>query len=218
MTIEQRLNQGEVDRRFCAHKEAVAKLHRADDQQQFPNIIGLAACFYNAADPGTEYELYQDFYERILPGAFDRAIREQDDVRCLFNHDANMILGRSTAGTLKLSINSHGLHYEADPPENQVGKFVTMAIERKDVTGSSFAFVVDEQVLRMERRGDREVMIREIVSLTLYDVAPVTYPAYEATSVTLSSRSAGLVDDFRTAKRGGYPVALALLKRMRANA
>jgi len=210
---------GDIDRRFYGTSEVrLGQVPQDDPGKKYPNILGVAAVYFNAADPGTEYQLYEDYFERMLPGAFDRAIREKDDVRGLFNHDPNMILGRTTAGTMKLSLDHRGLLYDIDPPENQTGKFVTMAIERGDVTGSSFAFTVDSQVLRTEQRNGREVLIREIESVRLYDVSPVTYPAYEATSVTLSNRSRELLANFRSEKRSslGYPTDLARLKRLRS--
>src|SRR5689334_2288993 len=80
-------------------------------------ISGYAAVFYDGS-PGTEYQMWQGFSERIMPGAFDRCIREGHDVRALFNHDPNYPLGRTSAGTCRLSIDKRGLKYEIDPPNS----------------------------------------------------------------------------------------------------
>lgn len=143
-------------------------------------VVGYASVFYNPLDPGTEFQLYRDLVERIMPGAFDRALRE-DDVRGLFNHDSNQVLGRTASGTLKLSADEKGLRYEISPPNTQLGRDLPVLVQRGDVSGSSFAFTIDSQTFRTE--GDHDV--REINAVTLYDVGPVTYPAYESTTAGL---------------------------------
>ena len=190
----------EIDRRYSFHRHSVATLEKradapAEEQPQYPNIVGYGAVFFDERDAGTEYDIFGDgtFMERILPGAFDRAVRDLDDAACLLNHDPNYIIGRVSARTLNLSVDRIGLRYECDPPENQVGKFVTQAIERKDVTGSSFGFEVTEQVWREQE--DR--LIREIVEVRLFDVGPVVFPAYRSTTAQLSQRSRTAIDEFR---------------------
>lgn len=142
-------------------------------------IVGYAARFYNG-EPGTQFQLYTNVYERIMPGAFTKALERGDDTRALFNHDPNLLLGRTVAGTLELEQTTRGLRYRITPnTDTQVTRDVLSHIARGDVSGSSFAFTIDEESWR--REGDIEV--REIRSLKLYDVSPVTYPAYSATSV-----------------------------------
>jgi len=103
-------------------------------------ICGYAAVFYNSADPGTQYELWPGNVERIMPTAFDRAIREKDDCRALVNHNPDLLLGRTSAGTLKLFADTVGLGYEIIPPNTQAAKDCIASIERGDMTGSSFGF------------------------------------------------------------------------------
>ena len=112
--------------------------------------------------------------ERIQRGAFDG--RLNDDVRLLFNHDNNMPFARTTNGTLKLSVDERGLYYKANVIDTQAGRDLYAMVQRGDVTQSSFAFSISE------RSFDDGVMVIEKVG-QLYDVSPVTYPAYEATSV-----------------------------------
>ncbi len=81
-------------------------------------IRGIAAVYYNAADPQTEYWLWDDIVERLMPGVFDRAIKENQDVRGLYNHDSDHLLGRVSSGTLRLSVSATGLHYEIDQDPN----------------------------------------------------------------------------------------------------
>ncbi|HEX3152918.1 MAG TPA: HK97 family phage prohead protease [Gemmataceae bacterium] len=79
-----------IERRYTSRLAGVRVENRVSGR---PVIIGYAAVFYDPNDKGTEYQLGTDIVERVAPGAFDRAIRE-DDVRGLFNHDANKRLSR----------------------------------------------------------------------------------------------------------------------------
>lgn len=140
-------------------------------------IAGYAAVFWDGTQ-GTEFEPFRGMKERVLPGAFDRAIRE-DDVRALFNHDENIILGRTVSRTLRLSVDARGLRYEIDPPDTQVGKDLVESIRRGDVTGSSFGFRTIRQ--NFVESQDPPLVVRELVEVKLFDVSPVTFPAYVAT-------------------------------------
>lgn len=167
--------------------KATARAVQVDGSEQdgnppLPNIAGYASVFWNN-EPTTQYMLYDDLAERIMPGCFDRAIRE-DDVRALFNHDANMLLGRNTAGTLKLSIDKTGLAYEIEANDKTtVARDVAGMLERGDLSGSSFSFIPTDVSWR-EQDG---LVVREINGCRLFDVGPVTFPAYEATTSGLRS-------------------------------
>jgi hypothetical protein len=162
----------QMERRYTP--QVVAVESRADDQPS--QIAGYAAVYYDGT-PETEFVLWEGAVERIMPGAFDRAIRE-DDVRGLFNHDPNQVLGRTAANTLTLSSDATGLRYVDDVPDTGVGRDVSASIERGDVTGSSFSFTITD----VEWRVEDEIEIREIRGVRVYDVGPVTFAAYEATS------------------------------------
>jgi len=151
-------------------------------------LWGYAAVFYRADDPGTQFQLWDDVFERIKPTAFSRAVRE-DDIRALFNHDANIVLGRNRVGTLRLSVDEVGLRYEIDPPDNIFAASVVESIRRGDVFGSSFSFLPETTVFREEKIGDRSVTIVERESVRVLDVGPVTFPAYASTSTGLRSAS-----------------------------
>lgn len=167
-----------IERRFNSHAAKVEA--RADGGK---SISGYAAVFYDPADPGTEYELWQNVFERIDPQAFARAIAEKHDCRGLFNHDANQILGRVAAGTCRLSVDARGLKYEIDCPDTQQAKDLCASIERGDVTGSSFSFIARKRTWMDD--GEREISI--IGDVDLFDVGPVTFPAYESTTSTVRS-------------------------------
>ncbi len=147
-------------------------------------LSGYGSVFYRAGVPGTEYRMFTDLWERIGLNAFDRALREKDDVRGLFNHDPNMILGRTAAGTMQLSVDETGLRYSIELPDTQVGRDLAAAVARGDVSGSSFSFVPES----VDWTKDGEIDVRTINAVRLYDTGPVTFPAYEATTAGVRSQ------------------------------
>ena len=138
---------------------------------------GVAAC----ARLASHFEKQKVAY----PNAFDRALKESHDVRALFNHDPNHLLGRSTANTVGLSVDQTGLKYVIDLPDTQTGRDVGVSISRGDLSGSSFSFANPKA--EFERDNSRKIDIRMIHDLDLFDVGPVTFPAYEATTVGVRS-------------------------------
>lgn len=160
----------------------------------------MAAVYYNSADPaGTQYQLWDNVFERILPGAFDKAIT-RDDVRGLQNHDPRLLLGRSKSKTLSLSLTSDGLRYEIIPPNTTAGRDTIESLSRGDIDGSSFAFAITRGGVEwtqevVDVRGAQVTLdIRNIKDVSLYDVGPVTYPAYTATSSGARSPAVFLMD------------------------
>jgi HK97 family phage prohead protease len=161
---------------------------RADGDKN--TLTGYAARFYDPSDAGTEFQLYPDVVERIHPGAFERAIRE-DDVIGLFNHDSSIVLGRTTSGTMTLSADSRGLKYVIQLPDTRAADDVRTVIERGDVNGSSFAFLPTDGGVEwsQETRDGVQISVRNIHAVQLFDAGPVTSPAYGAT--TVDARSSG---------------------------
>ncbi|SDO72513.1 hypothetical protein SAMN04487957_110133 [Halomonas shengliensis] len=155
-------------------KRALACEVRAetDDDGRPVRIVGHGAVFNRRSEM-----IMGMFKEEIAPGAFDDVLT--DDVRALFNHDPNFVLGRTTSGTLELSIDAEGLRYDIDPPDTQTVRDQVLApLQRGDITGSSFAFRVapDGDEWREEPDG---LIVRTITRFSrLLDVSPVTYPAY----------------------------------------
>lgn len=148
---------------------------RASQEGEGRKIEGYAAIFdQNSEDMG--------FVERISPSAFDRA--DMRDVRALFNHDPNYILARTASGTLTLEVDERGLKYAFEVPDTTFGNdFLTM-VRRGDISQSSFAFTIADDAWE-ERDGQQVRTIKQVH--TVYDVSPVTYPAYAMTSVTARS-------------------------------
>lgn len=156
-------------------------------------IVGYAAVFEELSE-----DLY-GFREKIRVGAFSKTITEAD-VRALWNHNRDYVLGRTKSGTLRLQEDAHGLKIEIDPPDTQWARDLMVSIERGDVTQMSFGFetVRDE----WEDIGHDE-WIRTLVEVRLFDVSPVTFPAYLGTVVDLRGalEKAGVenVEEFRSA-------------------
>ncbi len=139
-----------------------------------PVIDGYAAVF------GQTIEIMGMFEEEIDPAAFDRALKEKQDVRCLKNHDPSLLLGRTKNGTLRLSVDDHGLKYDSDPPDTTAGKDAVTEIKRGDMSGSSFAFRIrKEEWIEEEGKKDKRI----IKDVDLFDVSPCTYPAFDETDV-----------------------------------
>lgn len=139
-----------------------------------PKIEGYAAIFEQFSE-----ELW-GFREKIRKGAFTNVIR--DDVRALFNHDANFVLGRNRAGTLKLEEDDKGLRIEIDPPNTQAARDLLESIRRGDVNQMSFMFTTKTDEWKKEDDG---TITRTLVELErLLDVSVVTFPAYPQTSAS----------------------------------
>lgn len=152
---------------------------RVEEDEQ-PKIIGYAAKYGVIADLGW-------FREKIKPGALDEALKIAD-VRCLKNHDPNLILGRTSSGTLRLKSNTVGLRFEDDVPDTNTGRDTLEEVRRKDITGCSFSFTVAEEDWKYQKDQPPERTILKIGQL--FDVGPVTYPAYTDTSVAARSLEA----------------------------
>ena len=162
-----------VERRYTRRGTGVRLETRSDGK---PVITGYAAVFFDETDPGTEYPMYDDLVERMMPGCFDRTVRE-DDVRGVFNHDDSLLLGRTTSGTMRLSIDRRGLRYEIDPPDTTAARDLMELLRRGDITGSSFSFKPDDTTYR-EANG---IYYIERRAVTLYEVGPQPFPAYAST-------------------------------------
>jgi len=162
----------DIERRTVTVEMKVEK--RADEP---PRIRGHAAMFNM---------LSQDlggFREQIAPGAFAEALKA-DDVRALWNHNPDYVLGRNTAGTLILSEDERGLAIEIIPPDTQLARDLMTSIERGDVSQMSFAFSIRGK--EGQNWGKDEIgRVRTLKNVRLYDVSPVTYPAYEQTEVAI---------------------------------
>lgn len=161
----------------CVNRSVESR--EGEDSAQ-PTIEGYAAMFNARTVIQTWYDSFEEF---INPRAFDRAIAERQNVRALFNHDSNMLLGAIENDTLKLRADETGLFDTILPNmETTTGRDVFAHIKRGELKGQSFAFTIRSDKWTFGK--DKDLDVREILEIeTLYDVGPVTYPAYEATSI-----------------------------------
>jgi HK97 family phage prohead protease len=142
-------------------------------------LTGHAAVFGQYADLGSNLE-------DLAPGAFDAVLKDPStDVRALFNHDPNQILGRQGAGTLRVGTDSQGLEFEIQLPNTGLGNDLRELVSRGDINGASFAFIPGDDAWSRSADG-RQIQTHTSVS-RLLDVSPVTYPAYEGASTMLRS-------------------------------
>ena len=192
-----------IERRVSQGSYAGVRPQIRSNSQGGKTLHGYAAVFYDGS-PGTEYELWNETYsravERLMPGCFDAALAKPDDCRCLWNHDANHVLGRVSAGTLRLSVDRKGLRYEVDLPDTQIARDLAEGIRRGDIDGSSFGFIIRPNGDKWRTERDpitgQNFDVREVLSVELLDVSPVTYPAYAATTAGL--RAMGSVAELRS--------------------
>jgi len=141
-----------------------------------PRAIGYASVFDHV------YRVGGMFDEVIRPGAFARAIKERQDVRALWNHNRDNVLGRTKSGTCRIAEDPTGLAAEIDVPVSATREIESL--ERGDVDQMSFGFFVRKE--QWTERPD-DIPLREILDVDLTDVSPATYPASSATSVNLRS-------------------------------
>lgn len=164
-----------IERRI--HTGVGIELRKKSETNQAVILRGYAAKFEVLSEP------MWGFRERIAKGAFDDVLG--DDVRALFNHDASHVLGRTKSGTLSIAQDDTGLAYEVELPDTNSARDLIKVIERGDVDQSSFAFTVEKDTWTEDEDGR---IIRTIEKMKrLYDVSPVTYPAYPDATVGIRS-------------------------------
>lgn len=171
--------KGKLERRLAEG----ARILRAEED---PKLEGYAAVFNEWADIGGW------FRERIAPGAFAECLAGGPDVRALFNHDVNHVLGRTVSGTLALEEDDHGLKVVIDPPDTSLGRDLRALVERGDVTQMSFGFYVLKDVWETDHEEGRDA--RTVLKADIFDVSIVTFPAYEGTSVALRDGARAVYD------------------------
>jgi len=158
---------------------------RAAGDSSKPKIVGLAARFNSPTQIGSGRG---SFIETIKPGAFRMCLSGNPDVRCLFNHNEDNVLGRTTSGTLRLWEDNVGLRYECDLPDTTMARDVYSMIRRGDVSQCSFGFTCSEEDWSDTAMPDgTQGLLRSIEQADVFDVSAVTYPAYQQTSVEARS-------------------------------
>lgn len=136
-------------------------------------IVGYAAVFNEESLP-----IGGLFREVIRPGAFAKTIKEAD-IRALKNHNADYVLGRNKANTLDLREDDKGLLISITPPDTQWARDLQESIKRGDINQMSFMF----RTIKDNWYETEDELRRELLEVHLYEVSPVTFPAYPQTSV-----------------------------------
>lgn len=181
--LEQRKKQ---HRRYLLNPDCLPKIVRkteivtrnGEEKEETSEEVleGYAAVFNSVTDLGP-------FTEEISEGAFRESISRGDDVRMLFNHDSNYPFGRTTNGSLRLSEDKTGLKIWNKPAKTQLGQDMLELIRRGDVSQMSIGFYIEEELSDFTREKPHFT----IQKIRLVDVSPVTFPAYEATSIQVLS-------------------------------
>jgi HK97 family phage prohead protease len=140
-------------------------------------FTGYAARFNSKSE-------YLGFYETIEPGAFTRTLKARNEIKAFVNHDTNMVIGSTRAGTLRLTQDEKGLLAEIDLPDTSYGRDLSISVKRGDASGMSFGFNVPKGGDTWSEDGQQRTL-REVA---LMEVSPVTgFPAYKSTSASVRS-------------------------------
>ena len=142
------------------------------------------------------------FREKIDPSAIDRTLKDGVDLRALVDHDSARILGRISAGTLRVQKEPHGLRVEIDPPKTTSGQDIVESIRRRDVTSMSFAFRTMANGEDWDFSSDPPT--RTVFDMLVREVSVVAWPAFPQTEVALRS-----LDDKRRELYKGRPITVA---------
>lgn len=137
-------------------------------------LSGYAAVF------GTDTRI-GGFTERVAPGAFSKSLASGRDVLALLDHRADVLLGRTSSGTLKLSEDDKGLRFDLELPDTQAGRDLVALAERGDLGGMSFGFVATDEAWQGDTRELRQVELHEVSVVQ-------SWPAYKSTTINLRSR------------------------------
>lgn len=139
-------------------------------------LSGYAAVFNSEAILG-------DFTEVIRRGAFANTLATGSNIRALYHHQGDALLGTSKSGTLQLREDAHGLAFDLSLPDTSHGRDLAVLVERGDVAACSFGFRVSDGGDRWELRGS--TLVRELLAVDLHEITLTHDPAYSDTTVAL---------------------------------
>lgn len=167
----------EMNNRTIRQLRTVATQFATREDGSAPHIEGYFAVF------NSNYEIAPGMTESIAPGAFSKSL--SGDIRALVNHDARLVLGRTKAGTLKLSEDERGLWGSiAINPNDGDAMNLYERVKRGDVDQCSFGFEIVHEETDFREDGSIHWTITEV---RLYEVSACTFPAYEETNITARS-------------------------------
>lgn len=142
-------------------------------------LTGYAAIFNSETDLG-------GFVEVIRNGAFRKSLEGGSNIRALYHHQGDALLGTTRGGTLQLREDAKGLAFQLSLPDTTHGRDLAVLVDRGDVAGCSFGFRVADGGDRWEQRGGQ--VVRELLQVDLHEITLTSDPAYADTTVALRSR------------------------------
>lgn len=175
------------DEKFHRANTSPVTFKRMDGDDETSEVVleGYAAKYNKRTTIGGWFD------EMIAPGAFDDVLANEHDVRCVLNHNPSILLGRCVngSGTLELFADEVGLGYRCTINTTiSHANDVQLMVERGDITQSSFSFSIGEETWTYSESGSEENDLRTIEKVSrLFDVSPVTFPAYQDTEVSKRS-------------------------------
>ena len=177
-----------IERREFGTRDAQIQHSKADGEM--PTIRGRVTPFNSV----TPKPIHGVFFERVAPGAFKRALKDDDtDCSAVINHaDEGLPLARFAAGEGSLSLreSEDGLYFEFVPPDTEAGRAAVKAIERKDIRGMSFAFRARKE--SWNDKGHNGMPLRTLEDVDIFDISLLTKtPAYGGTSIKMRSDEMG---------------------------
>jgi len=173
-------------RGYTQRSFAVTEVRLSDAGAVDPLIEGYVVPF---DVPALIHGFFGSFRETVAPGAFKKTVRE-NDIRALFNHNPDWILGRNRAGTLTLGEDSRGLAFTIKPPDTSYARDLIESMRRGDITEMSFGFEAIKDQWTFSRSEEPDD--RRLLEVRLWDVSPVTFPAYPQTEAYVRSAIAAL--------------------------
>lgn len=133
------------------------------------------------------------FTEYISPGAATRTLKSRNEIKAFVNHDTNLVIGSTRAGTLQLAEDERGVHATIHLPDTTYGRDLSVSVARGDVSGMSFGFSVPRGGDAWSDNGTR----RDVNEIRLHEVSPVTgFPAYKQTSAAVRALAQRTEQDF----------------------
>lgn len=154
----------------------ITELHTREATETDPVMISGYAAVFNSRTNICEW-----FDEQISPGAFAKTISENGDIRALFNHNWDNVLGRTKNGTLHLEEDERGLRFEVELPNTSVARDLAESMKRGDINQCSFGFIPKEEIWDYTQ----EPAVRTLSEIELFEISVVSIPAYDDTEVAL---------------------------------
>jgi len=165
------------------------ELRKKDETTAQKYVVGVGIVY------DREVELWDGYYERIDSSAFKDCLSKNPEIKSFFNHDPNFVLSTTESNpALVLNNKGDGLWFESPIPDTSYGRDLIENLTRNNVKGASFTFSIDKDSVTTDKDGNYH---RTIKQATIYEIGPVTNPAFVQTQVSLRDKD-GLLEDAKT--------------------